>query len=176
MIDFLTALREFVPIFSPVPSANNSIELLVFAFQYDPFEVSLFVAAVLLDIAAAAEMLAFLEHGRNHENDLRPLAWVRYVVYGFALIQNGSLKRDSVTLYEKLSRYLGAVAFFGAAGSIGYYNFAVSTVPTDIAGGVFVFQLIGIGLLALALCGALLPVVAAPIIYLSIFKRAAVSF
>lgn len=177
MIDFLTALKELVPIFGPVPPANNMLELLMFSLQYDPFEISMLVAAVLFDIAFAAEMLAFLEHGRNHENDLRPLAWVRYVVYGYNRIHSAAgLELDSLPRYETLSRYLAGVAWLGALCSLGYYNFAVSTVPIYRAGESLILQIPAMFSLTIALCGALFPIVAGPIIYLSTLRRALAAF
>lgn len=170
-----SVLREVVPIVGPVPPASSTRDALLFAFQYDPFELSLIVAAVLLDIAVAIEMLAFLKHARNHENDLRPLAWVRYVVYGFALIESGSLKREKIPFHGTLCRYLGGIVFFGAAASLVYYDLAIATVA-DGKWGIVLLHLFGAMFLGLALCGALLPVVAAPIIYLSTLKRAASAF
>jgi hypothetical protein len=170
MSDTFEPFIRSVPVFEPVPPASGP-DAIVYGFQHPWFELSIALAAVLLNIAVAIEFLTFLDHARHHENDLRPLAWVRYVILGFNVVFGGDINREMVPAISRFVRISITIPLLAMYGSLAYYDFIFSDLGSD-SWMYFGLHSFGAMFLLIGFAAALFPVVVGPIVYIHTLGRA----
>jgi hypothetical protein len=177
MLDLFAQLRELLPFLGPVPAATTWPMAVVTGLQYDWFELTAIVAAVLFNIRAAKLLDAFLQHAREHDNQLNPLEWVRYVILSLTMIQNGKFDPEKVP-NPKLWSYLGLAAYLAAVASLAYYDISIASITAragadwaNVVAAIF-FHWIAAFCLITAAAAALMPLIVPPVLYLNTLKRA----
>lgn len=177
MLDILALLRDLLPFLGPVPAATTWPMAVIVGLQYDWFELTAIVAAVLFNIRAAKLLEAFLRHAREHDNQLEPLEWVRYVILSLTLIQDGKFDEEKVPA-PKLWSYLGLAAYLAAIASLAYYDISIASLTarvgadwTHIAAVILFHWIVGFCFIAAA-TAAVMPLLVPPILYFNTLKRA----